>query len=80
MEELTPCKHLIFDESKYPHLKLVNLCVANFPGAIKAWKRKDRGCDGSYYCQFCDMGSRRMPYAAMCYGDRECYEALEEAK
>ena len=70
----TPCKHLILDPAKYPHLNLVNMIVANFASPILAWKRNERGADGSYYCQFCDKGNKRMTYAAMCYGDRECHE------
>lgn len=78
-EELKPCKHLILDPSKLPHLELVNLILPEPYHPILAWKRKELGADGSYYCQFCDKGNRRMTKAALCYGygDRDCYEASE---
>jgi len=76
-EELKPCKHLIFDESKYPHLDLVNFILPHPMHPIKAWKRKERGSDGSYYCQFCDKGNKRVAYAIKCYGGRDCYEVDE---
>lgn len=77
--ELTPCKHLILDSSKYPHLDLVNFIMPEPYRPILAWKRKERGADGSYYCQFCDKGNRRITKAPLCYGygNRDCYEVRE---
>lgn len=75
--ELKPCKHLIFDQDKYPHLQLVNFILPYPMHPILAWKRDEVGADGSYYCQFCDKGNRRMTHAVKCYGERDCYEAGE---
>ncbi len=75
--ELKPCKHLIFNKDMFPQLELVNLILPEPYHPILAWKREERGVDGSYYCQFCDKGNRRIPYAVKCYGERDCYEASE---
>jgi hypothetical protein len=78
-EELKPCKHLIFNKDMFPNLELVNFILPEPYRPILAWKRQERGKDGSYYCQFCDKGNRRITKAALCYGygDRDCYEAIE---
>jgi hypothetical protein len=71
--DMIPCKHLILDANRFPHLQLVNLLLPP-QDQVMAWKHTEPDEAGSYYCQFCAKDNKRVSQPVLCYGGRDCYE------
>ena len=70
---LIPCKHLDYDEKKYPSCEL-KTCDPHFPD-VKYFERKAPYDSAPTKVQFCGQGRGRINDIFECYeGCHSCYE------
>lgn len=82
MSNLTPCRHLDYEEGKYTSCKIKD-CSPHFP-EVKYWERGEVWTEGGNPrdVQFCGLGRGRINGIFQCYNKDEmsCHEALPNVR